>query len=226
MKQIAERWLRDAGFPVGLLVLCLCLIPGRALWAQEMVIVDFGQEKDRVPQGWELSENEGEADLALINEEGGQVIRLRSNSSSFSIQKDLDIDLKEAPFLVWEWKVTELPQGGNFSKSDTDDQAAQLILAFSWRKFIAYIWDSTAPKGTMADAPSPLFRTIKAVVVQSGEGEEGQWITETRNVAEDYKKLFDDEPDKIVGIRIQINSQHTRSQAEAYWRYVKVKARP
>lgn len=220
MRQVVQ------GSSTGLLILSLCLFPFSVPSAQEVVIVDFSKEKDKVPQGWELTENEGKADLALVNEQHGQALRLRSNSSSFSIQKEVEIDLKQTPFLVWQWKVTELPKGGNFSKGSTDDQAAQLILGFSWRKFITYIWDSTAPRGTMADAPSPLFRTIKAVVIQSGETEKGKWITEMRNVAEDYKKLFGDEPDKIVGIRIQINSQHTKSQAESYWGSVIAKARP
>ncbi len=64
------------------------------------------------------------------------------------------------------------------------------------------------------------------MVVRSGEEEKGEWITETRNVLEDYKKLFGSEPQKVKGIRIQINSQHTKSQAEAYWRSVRFKARP
>jgi hypothetical protein len=214
------------GRSIGLLILSLCLFPFNVLSAQEVVIVDFSKEMEKLPQGWELSEHEGKADLALVNEPNGQSLRIRSNSSSFSIQKEVEIDLKQTPLLVWQWKVTELPKGGNFLKSATDDQAAQLILAFSWRKFITYIWDSTAPKGTMADAPSPPLRSLKAIVVESGEADRGKWITETRNVVEDYKKLFGDEPDKIIGVRIQINSQHTKSQAESSWRSVILKARP
>jgi len=63
-------------------------------------------------------------------------------------------------------------------------------------------------------------------VVQSGEKETGKWVTETRNVAEDYKRLFGEDPDKAVGVRIQINSQHTKSNAEIYWRSVRFKAQP
>jgi len=48
----------------------------------------------------------------------------------------------------------------------------------------------------------------------------------TRNVAEDYKRLFGHAPDKVVGIRLQINSQHTKSRAESYWRSLTFKAFP
>jgi hypothetical protein len=204
----------------------LCLIPASGLGAQQVVVVDFSREKDKVPQGWELSENEGKADLGLVSDTVGQVLRLRSESSSFAIQKAVDIDLRQTPILAWQWKVAELPKGGNFFTSSTDDQAAQLVLAFSWRRFITYIWDSTAPAGTMADAPSPPLRSVKAVVVRSGETDKGAWITETRNVLEDYRQLFGGEAEKVVGVRIQINSQHTKSQAESLWGSVTFKAAP
>jgi hypothetical protein len=215
-----------APLAAGVLSLALCLVPGWSLGAQEVVVVDFSREKDKVPQGWELSEFEGKADLGLVSDGVGQVLRLRSESTSFSIQRDVAIDLKKTPILVWKWKVTELPKGGSFFTSSTDDQAAQLILAFSWRRFITYIWDSTAPAGTMADAPSPPLRSVKAVVIRSGEANKGAWITETRNVLEDYKQVFGDNAEKVVGVRIQINSQHTKSQAESYWGSVTFKAAP
>ena len=226
MRNGAKRWSMGAALAAGVLGPALCLVPGWGLGAQEVIVVDFSREKDTVPQGWELSENEGKADLGLVSDTVGQVLRLRSASSSFAIQKPVDIDLRQTPILAWQWKVAELPKGGNFFASSTDDQAAQLVLAFSWRRFITYIWDSTAPAGTMADAPSPALRSVKAVVVRSGETNKGAWITETRNVREDYKRLFGEEAEKVVGVRIQINSQHTKSQAESFWRSVTFKAAP
>ncbi|MGH7380776.1 MAG: DUF3047 domain-containing protein [Candidatus Methylomirabilales bacterium] len=208
----------------GLLALGLLHVRVTAIWAQEVVVVDFAQAKDGVPSGWELSEHEGKADLALVNDSDGQVLRLRSASASFALKREVDVDLKKTPILEWQWKVTEVPKGGNFFRSATDDQAGQLIVAFSWRKFITYIWDSTVPAGTVGDAPSPPLRTVRAVVVQSGEKETGKWVTETRNVAEDYKRLFGEDPDKAVGVCIQINSQHTKSNAEVYWKRIRFKA--
>jgi hypothetical protein len=231
MGRLVKGWFSHTLVAVGLLTLGLLHVT--AVWAQEVVVVDFVQVKDTVPQGWELHEHEGKADLALVPDGVSQVLKLRSRLSSFSLNTELQIDLKKTPYLEWQWKVTEVPQGGDFRKRATDDQAAQLYVVFYWGVFkkqaIAYIWDSTAPVGTMAKAPSPLlypFLKINAVVVRSGEEERGEWITETRNVLDDYKKLFGSEPQKVKGIRIQINSQHTKSQAEAYWRSVRFKAHP
>lgn len=233
MGQCVRRVLPGIGWIIAFFVSSLGLVPGGALGVQEVVIVDFGQERDGLPPGWELTEKIGKANLDLVQDGNGQVLRLRSNASSFAIQKEVDIDLQQTPFLEWQWKVTELPEEGDFRSLTTDDQAAQLYLMFTpdfmQKEVIAYVWDSNAPKGTMAEPTFPPvypFLRIKVVVVESGDAEKGKWITETRNVVEDYKKLYGRNPDKVAGIRIQINSQHTKSKGEAYWRYVKVKPRP
>ena len=200
---------------------------------QELVIVDFGQERDRIPAGWELTEKIGTAELGIVSDGNGRVLRLRSDSSSFALQKEVDIDLQQTPFLEWQWKVAEMPEQGDFRSLPTDDQAAQLYLMFMpdflQKEVIAYIWDTNAPEGTIAEPtlpPAYPFLRIKVVVVESGEAKKGKWVTETRNVVEDYRKLYGGEPGKLAGIRIQINSQHTKSQSEAYWRYLKVKGGP
>src|SRR5207248_710736 len=118
------------------------------------------------------------------------------------------------------------PRGGDFRRSNTDDQAAQLIVAFSSSRFLTYIWDSTAPKGLVAAAPAPVFKKIFAVVMESGSQNLSNWITERRNLLDDYKKAFGEAPEVIEGVRIQINSQHTQSRAEAYWQSIAVTAKP
>lgn len=233
MRQHVRGVSRNVGWAIGLLILGICLVSGGADGFQGVVVADFGKEKegDGVPRDWKLSTKEGTPDLAVVRDGSALALRLRSRSASFSIQKEIDIDLKQTPFLVWEWKVTELPRRGDLRNSGTDDQAAQLFVMvspdFLRTDIIAYIWDTTAPAGTVADVPPPTiypFVRIKTVVLRSGRQEKGKWITEIRNVVEDYKKLFGGETDKVTGIRLQINSQHTKSSAESYWRMVTFKA--
>ena len=195
-------------------------------WGQTTVLVDFSTVRETVPKGWELSVKTGEASLQLVQDDGKQALQMRSEQASFSLQKKVHIQLKESPFLVWQWKVTEIPKGGDFRHSSTDDQAAQLIVAFSSSHFLAYIWDSTAPKGTLASAPAPPFKKIFALVLQSGAQGLGTWISERRNLIDDYKRAFNEEPEVIEGVRIQINSQHTQSRAESYWHSIAVTAQP
>ena len=166
-----------------------------------------------------MKEKLGQAEYSIAKVDGLDALLLRSTNTSFSFEREVRADLNDFPILSWKWKVTKLPEGGDFRNRRTDDQAAQLFVAFSRSKSIVYIWDTTAPKDLMADAFAPPFMSIKVVVLRSGQGETGKWITETRNVYEDYKRLYGDS-DKVPlvsGMRIQINTQHTRTSAESYF---------
>jgi hypothetical protein len=192
-----------------------------ALADDRIVITDFSPNVDAkgVPYGWELKEKSGQADFSIVKDPGSHTLRLRSANTSFSIQKKVSVDIKQYPILSWKWKATKLPEGGDFRNSETDDQAAQIFLAFSRTKAIVYIWDTTAPEGLMGDAAAPFFMSIKVIVVRSGPNSLGKWIAETRDVYQDYRDLFGDEEKslKVSGIRIQINSQHTKTSAESFF---------
>jgi hypothetical protein len=209
-------------------LLAAVLMCSAAVWAaDQMVIADFSSVVDTsgVPAGWQVKEKSGKADFAVVRDDGNAAVRLRSADTSFSLQKEVRVDLKQYPILTWKWKVTKLPQGGDYRKSDSDDQAAQLFIAFSKTRAIVYIWDTTAPQGTTGDAAAPFFMSIKAVVVRSGKTGAGSWITETRNVYDDYRHLFGGEPGDVNGMRIQINSQHTGVSAESYFADIVFKQR-
>lgn len=182
-----------------------------------MVIADFSSLSGGVPAGWELKEKSGKADFAVVKDGDIAAARFRSANTSFSLQKEVKVDLKQFPILTWKWKVTKLPAHGDFRKSKTDDQAAQLFLAFSKTKAIVYIWDTTAPQGLLESTSPVPFMTVKVIVLRSGPAEMGKWITESRNVYEDYKKLYGSDPPEVNGIRLQINSQHTETSAESYF---------
>ncbi len=201
------------------IVMAVVLLFGCPAWAEDRIVIgDFSSGVGAgVPAGWQLKEKSGKADFAVVQDEGIPALRLRSADTSYSFQKEVHVDLKQFPILTWKWKVTKLPAGGDFRKSGTDDQAAQLFLAFSKTRAIVYIWDTTAPQGTMGDAAAPFFMSIKTVVVRSGKTGNGEWITETRNVYDDYRRLFGEEPGVVAGVRIQINSQHTGTSAESYF---------
>jgi hypothetical protein len=196
------------------------LLVSAPAWAEDrIVIADFSSGLDAagVPIGWQLKEKSGKADFAVVKDGDISAARFRSSNTSFSLQKEVLIDLKQFPVLAWKWKVTKLPVGGDFRKSKTDDQAAQLFVAFTKTKSIVYIWDTSAPQDLMESTSPVPFMTVKVVVVRSGPMETGKWISESRNVYEDYKKMYGSEPPEVSGIRLQINSQHTGTSAESFF---------
>lgn len=179
------------------------------------------QEAAKLPRGWEIKEFAGVARAEVVKVDGIYALRLHSAGTSFSVHKDLEIDLRQTPYLTWSWKVEKIPPRGDVRQTKSDDQAAQLYLVFPFfpptlrSKLIGYIWDSTTPKGTILQ--SPTINLAKVIVVESGNAKLGHWITETRNVYEDYKMLFGTEPPKLGKVAVHINTNRTQSSAESYF---------
>ncbi len=182
-----------------------------------VVLSTAGREAGRLPAGWEIKVNHGKPVVSVCKDADTACLHLMSLSSSFSLEKSVDVDPAQMPYLAWSWKVAQLPGGGDFRKSSTDDQAAQLLVAFGDRHVISYIWDTGAPRGTMESVSAIPLVHIVAVVCESGAGQANQWISESRNVAADYARAFGKPAPRVKGLRIQINSQHTGTVAESYF---------
>jgi hypothetical protein len=179
----------------------------------------------RLPSDWMINVHHGRPDLSVCDD-GSSCLRLKSISSSFALEHTVDVDPARMPWLTWRWKVARLPEGGDFRKASTDDQAAQVLVAFEDKRILTYIWDTSAPKGSMQSASHiPLVR-IYAVVCQSGSAESNKWITESRNVAADYERAYGKTAPRVKGLRLQINSQHTGSTAESYFGEVAFRSTP
>jgi hypothetical protein len=55
------------------------------------------------------------------------------------------------------------------------------------------------------------------IVTQNGNQRAGEWITEKRNVYEDYKNAFGEEPTNISGVAIMTDTDNTKKSATAYF---------
>ena len=171
----------------------------------------------RLPSDWQVKVNHGKPDISVCSNTEGPCVHLKSVKSSFSLERGVDVDPSATPFLSWTWKVTQLPPTGDFRKNATDDQAAQLLVAFADRRVLTYIWDSNAPKGTLQSASSIPLVHVFAVVAESGTAETNRWVPELHNVAADYERAFGKAAPHVKGLRLQINSQHTGATAESFF---------
>jgi hypothetical protein len=174
-----------------------------------------------VPLGWEVTEFAGsDPSVELVRADGRLALRLRSERNSFALHRDLVLDLRRYPILSWSWKVSRLPNGGDVREAGRDDQAAQVYVVFprwpSPRKtsdVIGYVWDARAPVGLKLTHPKAA--NVRIVVLESGPGRLDKWLREERNVAEDYRALFGRQPPRAGKVALMIDSNDTRSDAEA-----------
>jgi Protein of unknown function (DUF3047) len=198
-------------------------------WAADVVTLeDWKSQKlgaKGIPDSWLGGQTWGlpQHDMTIEENDGQRVLHLTSKIESSTIRKDIKgkVNLTETPILEWTWKAVVLPTNADCRKKALDDQAAQLYVV--WPRFpeavrsqiIGYIWDTTAPAGTIVK--SEKTGTVTYVVVRSGAADLGKWLTERRNVAEDYRKIYGAAPDNPGMISLAIDSDDTSSAAESFF---------
>ena len=182
-----------------------------------------GQQEGKtgIPDGWR-GQNWGSPkyDFRIVTESGRKAIHLKSAGDSSTISKEVKVDVKTSPILQWSWRVVALPKGGNACKSATDDEAAQIYVTFPRfptavrSRIVSYIWDTTQPVGTTCKSQKTGLVTY--VVVRSGTADLNKWLTESRNVLEDFKKIYGEAPGEDAGaISLGVDSNDTNSTAES-----------
>jgi len=175
-----------------------------------------------VPPGWTHYETLGGRpayDFTVVDSDGRRALLLKSHNDHSTIARELHVDLRATPVLEWSWKVIKLPAGADIRAKETSDLTAHVFVI--WPRFpamlrsrlIGYVWDAAAPAQTVEK--SRKTGTVHFFVLRSGPGELGQWLTERRNVVEDYRRIFGEEPEEPRALALSIDTNDTHSEAEA-----------
>ncbi|MEO6696654.1 MAG: DUF3047 domain-containing protein [Gammaproteobacteria bacterium] len=195
------------------------------------------------PVGWEpliFPKIPKHTEYELIKDGDSVVVKAVSEAAASGLTRKITIDLKKTPILQWRWKVDNVIQKSDVASKEGDDYAARIYITFAYepdkvsfgRKLkyntgkllfgselpigaINYIWESKTPKDMIVDNAYTDF--VKMIVVESGAEKVGHWAEESRNVYEDYKKAFGEEPPMISGIAIMTDTDNTGETATAYY---------
>jgi hypothetical protein len=162
---------------------------------------------------------------AVVLDDGRRVLDLETRNEAMRIGRGVAVDLRHTPWITWEWKPLVLPDGGDLRDRRRNDQAGRVMLVFEGMRGLLYVWDTTAPVGTET-APDGLELFQRAlVVVRSGPDGLNRWSRERRNVREDYRRLFDEEPGRIKLVGFESHSNDTRSRSAVRFGRVSFEAR-
>jgi uncharacterized membrane protein YdjX (TVP38/TMEM64 family) len=202
-----------------------------------------GLDASGLPRGWKsllFKKIERHTLYTIEKMDDNDVLKAQSRASASGIYRDLGLDLKEHPILSWRWRVENIIQKGDEHTKAGDDYAARIYVTFRfepgraslWEKTkyetyrflygeyppgasINYIWANKLKQGTVID--SAYTDRSKMVAVESGSEGIGEWRTERRNVYQDYKELFGDEPPAPLAIAIMTDTDNTGEAATAYY---------
>jgi len=159
---------------------------------------------------------------------GKGIIKAESLGSRSSLYREVGEKEKDLPFLSWRWKISNVVRSAIETKKDRFDAAARVIAVFGRDKGfkvmegtepsgfrIEYIWASQLPQGRTFDHPGE--KNCKVFVLESGERKAGEWVSERRNLHEDYKKAFGTDPGGVFAIGIQTDTDHSNEMVTAYY---------
>jgi hypothetical protein len=185
--------------------------------------------------GWQSFDSDLEECYEIGKEENNFFLKARTKDRGSIIAKECNYSLKEFPVITWRWRALVFPEGADERFKRSGDSVAGIYIIFpsliNPGKFsnklgfkvpvpdsmkpecIKYVWSASLPIGTVVD--SPYASKTKIVVLQNGASPLNTWITEEVNVYDDYRKLFNKEPDEVQAVGILTDADDTSSEAMA-----------
>jgi hypothetical protein len=203
---------------------------------------DFSLD-EAIPAQWEpltFKNIHEHTTYSLVKKNGKTVIRAESKASASGLIRKISIDPLQYQLISWSWKISNVFEKGDVSQKQGDDYPARIYITFEYdpdklgffektryqaarliygqyppHAAINYIWESKAPIETIVS--NPYTDRVKMIVIESGDENSGVWRKEKRNVYEDYKRAFGEEPPMISGVAIMTDSDNTKESAVAWY---------
>ena len=215
---------------------------GQSTAVIEVAKFSSGTIGQAMPEGWKpltFKKIPTHTSYEVVKDGGEVVVKAVSQSSASGLTKEVRIDPKEYPIVRWRWKIDHVLNGSNVAIKTGDDFPARLYVTFEYDsekvsfgkklKYKAgraifgdipigalnYIWETKTPVGTIVENAYTDFAQM--IVVESGPQKVGTWVVEERNIYEDYKRAFGEEPPMINGVAIMTDTDNTKEQATAYY---------
>lgn len=235
-------WLFSVSFVLGLPFYGISQNSGKTL-----VLEDFeNEEVGTLPSGWydrdgdkmlsKYRENaRNEFKYEIVEEDGNKYLKYkgtRAKHINYPLANKEYINIYETPVLSWKARAWQLPENANEDNDSRNDVVMSIYVVFDFGrvalfkkvpKTIRYTWSTTLEKGAEY---SKLFGNQKIVVLESGIENRGKWITFERNIVEDYRRLYgDNPPSQPLAILILSDGDSTGSRVEADYDDIMLKAR-
>ncbi|MFO8007022.1 MAG: DUF3047 domain-containing protein [Candidatus Brocadiia bacterium] len=208
-----------------------------------LLVDDFEAEptEEGLPPEWEKLEFEDIPEhtrYELRQEEGNQFLHASARDSASGLVKKIAFKPSERPVLKWRWRIGGVLEQGDATRKSGDDYAARIYINFkydpdkvgTWTRIqyalakrrlgeypplhsLNYIWANRIEQGTFIE--NAYTGRAMMVAVQSGEDKAGEWVSEERNIVEDYREAFGEEPTDVIAVAVMTDADNTGESARA-----------
>ena len=197
--------------------------------------------------GWGLRSGKRRTDYRLVNGSDRTVLQASAEQAATGLYRHVRVDPARQPVLEWSWRVEQLVPGADLRKGSREDSAARLVISFHGDPakldfedrvrlrlaqafageplpyaMLIYVWSNQIAVETALQ--SPQIDRIRMVVVESGHARLGQWLSYRRNILEDYRRAFGEDPGDIVAVGVLTDADNTRQSARALYGDITLRA--
>jgi hypothetical protein len=202
-----------------------------------------GQPGGSLPRGWQpvkLTDRKTPTDYALVDADGVVVLHANAVGAASGLAQFTIFDIRSAPIVAWRWKVSALIEGADNRVAAKEDSPVRLLFAFDGDRsrlpfveravfylteklsgralpyaLLQYVWAGRIPVGTVIE--HPYTRRVRMLVVASGPGGVGKWQSLSRNLHDDFRHAFGEEPGDLVGVGVLTDTDNTGGSVEAWY---------
>ncbi|HEX9756289.1 MAG TPA: DUF3047 domain-containing protein [Nitrospiria bacterium] len=200
-------------------------------------------QEGKTPEGWKFKGWFGKpkgAGAEWVKENGVAAVRLESKGVLTFLQKRVNIDIKQFPIVTWKWKVENILEGIDERTQEGDDHPIRIFFVFEpdeskqslwfrikrflyldWvhghpvgGRFTEFLWSSHLTPGDIINDPGKPWQ--KLMVIEGRHENVDRWFSYKRNLYEDFKKLYKEEPRRLIFIGILNDTDQTGQDAVSY----------
>jgi hypothetical protein len=217
--------------------------PAAAQEPPGVVHFSSGKPGAALPAGWEpvkITDQKKPTEYKLVDNGGTTVLAAKSEAAATGLAQRIPIDVDKWPIVEWRWKVSRLIDSADNAKAGKEDSPVRLVFEFDGDKkklslgdraalslaepisgrespyaTLMYIWSNKVPVNTVI--PNPRTTRVQMVVASSGPAGVGAWQPLSRNLREDFKRAFGEEPGKLTAYGVLTDTDNTGESVEAWY---------
>jgi hypothetical protein len=183
----------------------------------QILLDDF---EDGLSADWVIKDFVGRTSYRVVKDADGHSLRAESQAAASGLIYEVDYDPMEYPGLSWRWKIDDVIANGDARLKSGDDYPARVYVVFPhWffpkTRTLNYIWANRLPKGE--SLPSPYAQNSIMLALESGPGRRDAWVTVRRNIVEDFRRVFGEDPPPVGAIAIMTDADDTGGKALAWY---------
>jgi Protein of unknown function (DUF3047) len=177
-------------------------------------------------------------------QEGERVLAARAQASASMFRRRLGPAKSTPAEVSFDWWAQALPQGGDVGAAEAVDAAARVMFAFDGEHArlsarnrmqfelaraltgevppyatLSYVWDVSKPVESVV--VHPRSDRMRKIVVESGGRGLKQWRSYRRRLADDYRRVFAEEPGTLLAVAVMTDGDNTGSTL--YTRYREIR---